>query len=145
METTKNWKKVLIAVFAAILLVMTPMAITAQASSSSEYYNPYFNASGSGVQIIPYHVWYGDGKMYADSYVVNCTNNNVKNINVSRLRIYTSNGTKIADASFGKIKNMSLAPGRYGKHRFTFSNGKFKKANLSNGIRYNASTSWTNY
>lgn len=145
METTKKGKQTILVLFAAVLLMLASLTVTASANSSSEYYNPYFNATGNGVQIIPYHVWYGDGKMYADSYVVNCTKNNVKNINVSRLKIYTSNGTKIADSSFGKIKDMSLAPGRYGKHRFTFSSGTFKKANLSNGIKYNASTTWTNY
>lgn len=164
METTrntKNWKKIVIAILAAILLAVTPLAvasnaknagnlktvagISAEAKTKNEYYNPYFNAHGSSVQIIPYHVWYQDGKMYADCYVVNMEPNTVKNIYVNELALGNSNGQVIADASFGKINGMTLAPRDYASHRFVFQNGSFKNnVNLRNGIQYNARTSWTN-
>lgn len=154
-KTTKTWKKIVIALLAAILLVMTPMAvaanvnnagnlktvagISAEAKQKNEFYNPNVSMKGSSVQIVPYHVWYQDNKMYADCYVANNTNFYVWNISVDRLEIGNSKGQVIADAGFGTI-NGSLSPKSYGKHRFIFRKGTFKKADLTKGIRYAAST-----
>lgn len=159
-KTTKTWKKIVIALLAAILLVMTPMAvaanvnnagnlktvagITAEAKQKNEFYQPYFNAHGSGVQVIPAHVWYKNGNMYADCYVVNMQRNNVTNIVVNRLALYNNSG-KIADAGFGKINGMSLAPGQYATHRFVFQKGSFKKgADLTKNLNSKYNTSYKN-
>lgn len=160
-KTTKTWKKIVIALLAALLLAVTPLAvmanvnnsgnlktvagISAEAKQKNEYYSPYFNAHGSGVQVIPAHVWYKNGNMYADCYIVNMQRNNVTNITVKRLALYNNSG-KIADAAFGRINGLALAPGQYVSHRFVFQKGTYKKgANLTKSLNAKYNTSYVNF
>lgn len=112
-----------------------------QLEEKNEFYNPKATIVGTGIQVIPYHVWYKGNKMYADCYLVNMESSTVTNLNVNQIKISTSEGV-IADASFGAIKDLALKPKEYITHRFVFRKGTFKEADLTKGIQYNAETSW---
>lgn len=111
-------------------------------NSSNEFYNPDYHLEGDGVHIIPFHVWYQNGKLYADSYVANMNPFGVKNIRVNDYEL-ANDEQMVADAAFGKLNaNIKLKPGEYTTHRFVFPAGSFQYADLTNGIQFNAQTNW---
>lgn len=112
-------------------------------AENNEFYNPNVTASGETVHIIPYHIWYQNGKMYSDCYVVNINENMVFNIVIDELQISNENEI-IGDANFGEIKGLTLEPGQYVTHRFIFQKGTFKKSDLTKGISYYARSRWEN-
>lgn len=111
--------------------------------SKNDFYNKDFKISGSGVQVVPYHVWYQDGKMYAKCYIINMEQSRVENINVSKLSIYDNNRSLLARDSFGNLKNLKLEPGTYANWGFVFeSDSLMKHGDLSNGIQFSADINW---
>lgn len=116
-----------------------------QKGSANEYYNTHYDVYGTGVHIIPFHIWYADGKMYADSYVVNMQPNYVKNISVNDYQI--GNGTNlVAEDSFGPLNgNIELAPGQHVTHLFVFPQGSFAKSDFSDGIQFFAESTWVDF
>ncbi len=108
---------------------------------TSEFYNPNMTFSGNGVNIAPYHIWYQDGKMIADCYVANLESFTIINISVDELRINAEN-KRAADAEFGELSGVKIAPYCYVKHRFIFRKGTFNNVDLSDGIDFYANTAW---
>lgn len=109
----------------------------------NEFYNTSFKISGSGVQVVPYHVWYQNGKMYAICYIVNMEQSRVENINVSKLSIYDNNHNLLAQDSFGNLENLELDPGKYANWEFIFEDSSLLKSiDLSKGMQFNADTNW---
>lgn len=111
-------------------------------NSSNEFYNTNYDVEGEGVQIIPFHVWYQNGKLYADSYVVNMNPFGVKNIQVNDYQL--DNGEQIiAESGFGKLNgNITLDPGEYTTHLFVFPAGSFQNADLTNEINAHANADY---
>lgn len=113
-------------------------------TANNSFFNPKYTVSGEGVQIAPYHVWYQDGKMYADCYVINANPVTVTNINVEDFELANENGV-IADYSFGLLPGTTLAPNEYTSYTFIFPKGTFEKANLTNMIDSQSETTWDYY
>lgn len=112
-----------------------------QLEEKNEFYNPKTTIIGTGIQVIPYHVWYKGNRMYVDCYIVNMESSTITNLNVNEIIISNSEGV-IADAAFGAIKGLALNPKEYAIHRFVFRKGTFKEVDLTKGIQYNAETTW---
>lgn len=110
-------------------------------NSSNEFYNPDFDIDGESVYIIPYHIWYQNGEMYADSYVVNATPNLASVIYVDDFSISNEDGM-LADGNFGTIDLGSLEPYHYVQHRFIFDKGDFIKGDLTHHLKWNFHVQW---
>lgn len=103
-------------------------------SGRNEFYDPDLQIEGTGVQIVPYHVWYSGGKMYADCYIINLTDSTVSEIEVESLHIATPGGSTIGSAAFDEIHNLTLQPGQSISYRFVFQKGTFTETDLTKGI-----------
>lgn len=108
-------------------------------SGRNEFYDPDLQIEGTGVQIVPYHVWYSGGKMYADCYIINLTDSTVSEIEPERIQIATPGGIMIGDAGFGEIPNLTLAPGQNVSYRFVYQKGTFTETDLTKGIQCQSS------
>ncbi len=115
-----------------------------RSNTPNEFFNLNYDVDGSSVHIIPIHIWYQNGKMYADSYVVNTTPNTVTNIRVNDYELSNSEGL-FAQDEFGLLNpNTTLAPGQYTICRFVFPEGNFAETDLTNGVHFYAQTHWDN-
>lgn len=103
-------------------------------SGRNEFYDPDLQIEGTGVQIVPYHVWYSGGRMYADCYIINLTDSTVSEIEVESLHIATPDGSTIGNAAFDEIPNLTLQPGQSISYRFVFQKGTFTETDLTKGI-----------
>lgn len=111
-------------------------------NASNEFYNTDFEVHGDeGVSIIPYHIWYQNGKMYADSYVVNRTSNVLSVFYVDDFSISNEDGM-LADGNFGTLDLGSLEPYHYVQHRFIFDEGDFIKGDLTHHLKWNSHVQW---
>ena len=92
----------------------------------NEYLNPNdYLMLDNAVSITPYHVYYKDGNMYADCYVINGFSHKVYNTNVKRLTLSNESGI-IAEAAFGVIAGGKKISGRkYYTHTFIFTSSHY--------------------
>lgn len=112
-----------------------------QKNTANEFYNPYFEAHGNGIQIVPYHIWYQGNSMYADCWVVNMEPRTVNVINVDDFAIRNNDGV-LAEAGFGQLNRGAIGPGQYVSHRFIFDPGSFVKGDLTGALRWHSDTTW---
>lgn len=124
----------------------TPKPTKAPTQKPQTTVNEFFNANNTvldlnNVSIKPRHVKYGsDGSLIAECFVLNGKNQTVYNINVAGLQFADANGKLIADAQFGYLQNVSIAPGCYIVWTFTFPPSLVanKNANLTSTLKYNS-------
>lgn len=109
-----------------------------------EYFNPNVSIDGIGTNIVPIHVWYQNGKLYAECYIVNLSEEYVTDVDVERLAL-KFDGKLVADRAFGRIENINLKPFGYTTYKFEYPKGTFKKADLTQDIQYSSQTSYLHY
>lgn len=114
-----------------------------QKNSANEFFNPYFECHGDGIQISPYHIWYQGNNMYADCWIVNMNSRTADNIYVDDFSISNNDGV-LADANFGQLSRGSIEPGHYVSHRFIFQPGTFEKGDLTGLLHWNSHSSYDN-
>ena len=95
------------------------------------------------VSLNPKEVWYQDGKLYANMYVVNGFSHNVYDVVVKNISLSNDSGL-IAEANFGLLENVTIGANSYIEWGFVFSGDQIKQANgdLASGLEYNSSTSY---
>ena len=86
--------------------------------------NEFFNSSNFAydinlLSIKPRHVYWQDGKLVAECFVINGFSHTVYGIEVKSLR-FSNNDGLIAETSFGSLEGMVLAPYQYAVHTFIF-------------------------
>ncbi len=77
--------------------------------------------SVDSVSIKPAYVYWEDGKLIAQCYVINGFNYNVYNIEVKELTFSNGDGVIASGAGFGVCEGLTLAPFTYATWTFTFS------------------------
>ena len=90
------------------------------------------------VNICPYHVWYENGKVFADCYVINGFDHAVFNINVPDMTLSTNTDGLFAKTSFSGIYYGRAIPARsFIRWTFSFPGNSVLKANakLTGGLR----------
>ena len=74
----------------------------------------------NNITVRPYYVYWENGKLYAECFVLNGFMTTVFNLDMKNLQFETPDGTVIAVGAFGKLENLSIAPQSYAKWRFVF-------------------------
>lgn len=87
--------------------------------------NYFFNENNNGidanaVSIKPRYVYWENGKLVAECFVINGFPHTVGNINVKTLEIYNKSGL-IASGGFGELQGLVLPSGYHGVWKFVFS------------------------
>ena len=103
-------------------------------NTPNEFWNPDNRTIlNNVVSVSPYHVYYKNGCLYAECYVINGFNYRVYNINVKKLTISNETGV-IANGAFGVIANgAGINAKSYGTHTFIFDPGYFVQNAKLNG------------
>ena len=87
---------------------------------TSEFLNYSNNAVDvNTVSIKPYHVYWEDGCLIAECYVINGLNTPASNIRVDSLS-FENGSVKIASGGFGELSGLVVAPYSYAKWTFGF-------------------------
>lgn len=109
--------------------------------------NVFFNQNNNyyienEVNIRPRYLYWKDGCLFAECFVINGYDRPVSNIRVKDLTFTNASG-EFASAAFGEIANTTLAPYEYKVHPFAFAPDCVRAygADLSN-INYSADTSF---
>lgn len=89
-------------------------------SVSNDFYSNDCSENIDAVVIKPKHLYYRNGALYAQCYVINGYNHAVGNINVTNLHFYNSKGD-IAKAYFGLLNGTVIRPHSYIVWTFKFS------------------------
>lgn len=71
--------------------------------------------------IRPAYVYWQDGKLIAECYIINGFSHSVFNINVKEITLANSDGVIASGAGFGICNGLTLAPYTYARWTFTFS------------------------
>lgn len=110
--------------------------------SANEFINASYSFLDNIVSIKPYHVFYQDGSLYADCYVLNGLYKTAYNINVKRFALYNETG-KIAEKAFGvNSDGKSIGPRSYAAYRFVFGPDYcVQNAQLSGTLQYESNVS----
>ena len=106
-----------------------------------------FQELPNSINICPFHIWYENGSVIADCYVINGYNHAVYNVNVRGLSLRANNSQLFADANFGVINNGgAIGAHSYIRWRFIFSGNCVlrKDASLTGGIdcKYNITNNY---
>lgn len=73
----------------------------------------------NSVSVKPKHVYWQDGKLYAQCFVINGLGQTVYNVNIKGFRL-SNESVNIAEASFGVLSGVSIAPYSYIVRTFVF-------------------------
>jgi len=110
-----------------------------QVTVKNEYFASNTASVANEVYIRPKHVYWGeDGKLHAESYVINGTAKTTKDFIVRSFKVFDSNNQLIASASFD-ARGMGQIPSNMNRvHTFTFGTDCILKPNatLSNGVYF---------
>lgn len=118
-----------------------PASSASVSGNPTEFYQPNVDLNGASVHVVPYHIYFKDGYLYADSYVANNLSYAICNISVPNYEIYDANGTLVAKDAFGVIYNGNwLAAHSY--IRWTFI---FKPLTTSVNFSAQRSSAYTSY
>lgn len=117
----------------------TPSSATqgTQAPVKNEFFNDGNHAPDiNSVSIKPRHVYWDNGKLVAQCFVINGCNYPVYNLNVKSL-VFANSQVQIADGGFGYMQsngqNISIAANSYVLWTFTFSGDAVTTANSDLG------------
>lgn len=109
--------------------------------------NVFFNDTNyaydlNALSIKPRYVYWENGKLYAECFVINGFKHTVYNINVKSL-YFSNSSVNIAEASFGGLNNVSIAPYSYIVWTFVFGDDCVitPDADLTSGLRCRYETS----
>ena len=99
-----------------------PPATQAPTDDSDNY---FFNENNNGIDINaisikPRYVYWENGQLVAECFVINGFPHTVGNINVKALEIYNESGL-IASGGFGELQGLVLSSGYHGVWKFVFS------------------------
>jgi len=123
-----------------------PPATQAPAADPNNY---FFNENNNGIDvnavaIKPRYVYWENGKLVAECFVINGFPHTVANINVKALEIYNASGL-IASAAFGELQGLVLPSGYHGVWKFVFNADCVSQVNAalqSLTLRYNVSNTY---
>ena len=118
----------------------TPVPVTSTPAATNEFFNPNNYAdmlNSGGVNIKPRWVYWKDGYLHAECFVINGMNNPVRDIRVDHLRFYNASGT-MAQAGFGTVGPNNNFNGTIGAHSYIVWTFSFAPDCISN---YGASLS----
>ena len=87
-----------------------------------------FSASMDDVHVVVVNAYWKDGKLYAQSLVMNARGSVASSINVKKLEISNQSGL-VAAGEFGTIDSMILLGYSYKTHTFVFSGDAIKQMN----------------
>lgn len=101
---------------------VTEPPVTESAADPNNYFlNETNNAIDlNAVSIKPRYVYWENGQLVAECFVINGFPHTVGNINVKLLEIYNASGL-IASGSFGELQGLVLPSGYHGVWKFVFS------------------------
>lgn len=93
--------------------------------------NEFFNANNNtidlnAVSIKPRHVYWKDGDLYAECFVINGFSHNVFNINVKSITISNKSGVIAKGEGFGVLNNVVIAPNTHVIWGFKFTGDAVK-------------------
>ncbi len=123
--------------------VVTEPPVTESAADPNNYFlNETNNAIDlNAVSVKPRYVYWENGTLVAECFVINGFAYTVGNINVKVLEIYNESGL-IASGAFGELQGLVLPSGYHGIWKFTFSADAVAQPNAalqSLIVRYNTS------
>ena len=95
--------------------------------------NEFFNNTNNtydvnSLSIKPRYVYWKDGDLYAECFVINGFSHNVFNIDVKSITISNKSGVIAQGEGFGVLKNVTLAPRTYIVWGFKFSGADIKNS-----------------
>lgn len=109
----------------------------------NEYFEPTVWADFDRVEITPFHIWYQNGKLHVNCYVINTTTEIANKICLEELEIKNGKGT-IAKSAFGELNGISLEPGEYTTYLFVFPKENTGNKDLKHEVDYIRKISWEN-
>ncbi len=123
-----------------------PPATQAPTDDSDNY---FFNENNNGidtnaVSIKPRYVYWENGQLVAECFVINGFPHTIANINVKALEIYNESGL-IASGGFGELQGLVLPSGYHGVWKFVFNADCVSQVNAalqSLTLRYNVSNTY---
>lgn len=122
-----------------------PATQTPAVDPNNFFLNESNNAiDANAISIKPRYVYWEDGKLVAECFVINGFAHTVGNINVKALEIYNNDGL-IASAAFGELQGLVLPYGYHGVWKFTFSADYVAQPNAalqSLTLRYHVSNTY---
>lgn len=126
--------------------VTEPPATQAPAADPNNY---FFNETNNGIDanavaIKPRYVYWENGQLVAECFVINGFPHTIGNINVKALEIYNESGL-IASGGFGELQGLVLPSGYHGVWKFVFNAGSVSQPNAalqSLTLRYNVSNTY---
>lgn len=126
--------------------VTEPPVTQAPATDPNNYFlNETNNAiDANAVAIKPRHVYWENGQLVAECFVINGFPHTVGNINVKALEIYNESG-QIASGGFGELQGLVLPSGYHGVWKFVFNADCVSQVNAalqSLTLRYNVSNTY---
>ena len=116
---------------------------------TEDHDNYFLNENNNGIDanavaIKPRYVYWENGQLVAECFVINGFAHTVGNINVKALEIYNASGL-IASAAFGELQGLVLPSGYHGVWKFIFSTDCVSAPNAalqSLTLRYNVSNTY---
>ena len=105
----------------------------------TEFYNPNNNLYDKDAVVVrPRHLYWKDGKLVAECFVINGYDFTVSNINVKYL-IFSNAQGEIVNGGFGVLQGLVLQPRTHGIWTFTFSGDAVTKYGADlRSIQYNS-------
>lgn len=105
----------------------------------TEFYNPNNNFYDKDAVVVrPRHLYWKDGKLVAECFVINGYDFTVSNINVKYL-IFSNAQGEIVNGGFGVLQGLVLQPRTHGIWTFTFSGDAVTKYGADlRSIQYNS-------
>ena len=92
-------------------VVSTPDESTPQISADNKFYNPNNNSYDvNALSIKPKCVYWENGELVAECFVINGFSHNVFNINVESIAFSNSAGPIASGSGFGVLNNVTLPP-----------------------------------
>ena len=96
-------------------------AVRNSSTIGNTYYYPESNTISEGqVTVSPYRLFWSDGYLVAECYIINGTQKTINNVCVNHLSFSNANGT-FAAGNFTKINATSIPPRKHVTYTFIFS------------------------
>ena len=80
--------------------------------------------------VLPRHVYFQNGRLYAECFIVNTTGNDYSNLSVIQMNIFDKNGKKIAGANFNADQAITIKDNTYITHTYIFSGDQIENTKV---------------
>lgn len=80
--------------------------------------------------VLPRHVYFQNGRLYAECFIVNTTGNDYSNLSVIQMNIFDKNGKKIAGANFNADQAITIKDNTYIPHTYIFSGDQIENTKV---------------